>query len=59
MLMKPKKRLLDGEKAEINLTLSNKEILTINVAVKKSTRKNNGGMKCAAGKCGGGKCGGK
>lgn len=57
MLMKPKKRLLNGEKAEINFTLSNKETISINMPVKKKTSANNGGMKCAAGKCGGGKCG--
>jgi len=58
MLIKPKKRLIDGEKAQLNFTLSNNEKFSLNVSIKKNTASSTGGMKCGAGKCGGGKCGG-
>lgn len=56
MLIKPKKRLIDGEKAHIVFTLSNKQALSLNIPVKKNSGKGST-MKCGAGKCGGGKCG--
>lgn len=57
MLMKPKKRLVEGEKAQLNITLSNGKTLKLNVPIKKNTTSSMGGMKCGEGKCGGGKCG--
>lgn len=58
MLIKPKKRLLDGEKAPLTFTLSNGATLSLNISIKKNTSPDAPRMKCATGKCGGGKCGG-
>ncbi len=55
MLIKPVKRLHDGDSAMITLQLANGEQLTFSAAVKKNTMPARGGMKCGAGKCGGGK----
>ena len=55
MLIKPNKRLLDGTKATLNLTLSNDKIISLNVSVRKNATSNTGLMKCGGGKCGGGK----
>ena len=58
MLIKPKKRLIEGDKAQLNFTLSNDEKFSLNVAIKKNTASSMGGMKCQSGKCSGSKCGG-
>ena len=58
MLIKPKKRLTEGEKAQLNFTLSNNEKMSLNVAIKKNMASSSSGMKCQSGKCGGSKCGG-
>ena len=55
MLIKPVKRLTDGQSANLKFSLSNKKTLDIKIPVKRSVQKT---MKCGAGKCGGGKCGG-
>lgn len=52
MLIKPKNRLISGDKAQLNFTLSNGETLSINISIKKNASTNTGGMKCAPGKCG-------
>ena len=57
MLMKPKKRITEGEKAQLNFSLSNGEVMSLNVAVKKNSSSTMETMKCGEGKCGGGKCG--
>jgi periplasmic copper chaperone A len=57
MLMKPVKRLVEGEKAQLSFTLSNGEKISLNVGVKKNSSASMGSMKCGEGKCGGGKCG--
>lgn len=56
MLMKPIKRLVEGQSSDIKLSLSNNESITITASVKKASSK--AMAKCGAGKCGGGKCGG-
>jgi len=55
MLMKPVKRLTDGQSANLQFSLSNNKTLNIDIPVKRSIQRT---MKCGAGKCGGGKCGG-
>lgn len=55
MLMGPKKRLLDGDKAQLVFTLSNEEIININAPVKKQKSNKPKLMKCGPGKCGGGR----
>ncbi len=53
MLIKPLKRLRDGDSAMMTLQLSNGEQLSFGATVKKNTMPATGGMKCGAGKCGG------
>lgn len=55
MLIKPVKRLTDGDKAQLNFTLSSGKKISLNVAVKKSNPANKNTMKCGSGKCGAGK----
>lgn len=57
MLIKPLKRLLEGDKAALRFSLSNGETINLNVTVKKNSAANTSTMKCGEGKCGGGKCG--
>ena len=54
MLIKPKKRLVNGQKAQLNFSFNNAKNLSLNISVKKATSHRNT-MKCAAGKCGAGK----
>lgn len=54
MLIKPEKRLLDGDKARVDFTLSNNEKISLNISIKKNAS-NTPTMKCGAGKCGMGK----
>ena len=53
MLIEPKQRLRNGDKALIKFSLSNNTTQGLQVAVKNKTKKTRV-MKCAAGKCGGG-----
>lgn len=50
MLIKPSKWFKQGEKIELNFTLSNNEKITLEVTIEKTRTRT---MKCAAGKCGG------
>lgn len=54
MLMKPKKRLLNGDKAQLTFSLSNGDKINISAPIKNYKKKKQKLMKCAAGKCGGG-----
>lgn len=51
MLIKPKKRLLNGDVTQLNFTLSNDSKLGIDISIQKMKMQSQ--MRCAAGKCGG------
>ena len=54
MLMKPLKQLQDGEHAQLSFSLSNGEIIKIDIPVRKNKTRRHKIMKCGPGKCGGG-----
>lgn len=53
MLIKPKKRLISGDKASLTFSLSNGEQLTLEIGILRKKMKSQ--MRCGAGKCGAGK----
>jgi len=52
MLIKPVKRLIEDDKAQLNFTLSSGEKISLNIAIKKNSPVNANTMKCGSGKCG-------
>ena len=58
MLIKPQKKLHDGDKVLLRFKLSNEKTIEQIVPVKKASGKKKASLKCASGKCGAGKCGG-